>query len=93
MTWTEVCRDIHNRPKGARRAGWPDGMLVRSPRWDSRNTDRKSPYYGMWTFTTSIDFYAPLEVFEEGQAMGYDNSIIQSLHCQYSTSDDWEWIV
>lgn len=80
-------------PKGARRAGWPDGMRVRSPRFDPRNTDRQSPYYGKWDFSNSYDFCAPREASEQARAMGYGNSVIEDLYCQFSVSDDWEWIV
>ena len=93
MTWADVCREIHFRPKGARRAGWADGMRVVSARFDSRNTDPHSPYYRKWDFANSYDFCAPPEVFAHGRAMGYGNPVIEDLYCQYSISADWEWII
>lgn len=93
MTWAEVDREIYWKPKGARRAGWPDGMRVRCCRFREANSDPSSSQFRVWDMSSSLDFAAPEETWLQCYSMGLGNSAIKNLYCQYSISDDWEWIV
>jgi len=90
MTWKEVMREIYHRPNGVRRRGWCEGMRMRAARLSPRYTTKGNYWYGRYT-GDSIDFLAPLEVWEQCDAMGYGNSQIQALYCD-KTADDWEWV-
>ena len=90
MTWKEVMKEIYSRPNGVRRHGWCDGMRLRATRLDPKYTTKGQYWYGRYT-GLGIEFSAPREVWEQGQAMGYGNSQIEALYWD-KTADDWEWI-